>query len=229
MGRLRDLRRRIGRAAWLTGGIGAALGLWVRLAHATTRWDRVGEAEVARALETGPVVLVLWHERLMMAGMHWPPAWGPMAAPHTPAPIGRIAGAVQAHVGFDPIPMATRQSNLAASREVLRRVRGGSGVAITGDGPRGPARALKAAPLDWARATGRPVFVYAWAQGRPRRMRSWDRMAWPMPFRRGAAVWRPWRDAVPRRGTAEETEALRLDLQRALDAVTAEAEALAKR
>jgi lysophospholipid acyltransferase (LPLAT)-like uncharacterized protein len=226
MGRLREIRRRTARAAWLTGSLGTLVGLWARLCLATTRWERHGEAEMARALATGPIVLVLWHERLMMAGAHWPEAWGRAAAPHTPAPIGRVAGAAQAHVGFDPIPMATRQSNLAASREILRRVRAGSSVAITGDGPRGPARRLKGAPLEWARATGRPVFVYAWAQSRPRRVASWDRMAWPVPFRRGAAVWRPWRDAVARRGTPEEAEALRLDLQRALDAVTAEAEAL---
>jgi lysophospholipid acyltransferase (LPLAT)-like uncharacterized protein len=201
----------------------------MRFCAATTRWTRHGEHELEAALREGPVVLVLWHERIALVGVHWRREWGPLSALHTTRFAGRVAGAAQGFVGLLPIAMDSRKSNRAASREVLRRLREGVSVGLTGDGPQGPARVLKDAPLEWARATGRPVFVYAFATRRHRRLPAWDRMVWPLPFSRGAAVWRRWGAELPRRMEAGQQEALRRDLSAALDAVAAEAEVLAGR
>ena len=222
------LRKRLERHPWSAGSVGALLGLWIRFCEGTTRWTRHGEAELEVALRDGPVVLVLWHERIAMVGIHWRRSWGPLSALHTTRFAGRVAGAAQGSVGLLPIAMDSRKGNLPASREVLRRLRQGGSVGLTGDGPQGPARVLKDAPLEWARATGRPVFVYAFATRRHRRLSVWDRMVWPLPFTRGAAVWRRWNADLPRRVDAEGHEALRRDLTAALDAVAAEAEALAE-
>lgn len=219
-------RKWLERQPWVTDGLGALLGSWVRFCAATTRWERHGEADLEAALRDGPVVLVLWHERLALVGVHWRREWGPLAALHTPRFAGRVAGAAQAHAGLRPIAMDSRKSNVSASREILRRLKEGQSIGLTGDGPQGPARILKDAPLEWARATGRPVFVYAFATRRHRRLSVWDRMVWPRPFTRGAAVWRPWRSDLPRRVDAATHEALRQSLSGALDAVAAEAEAL---
>lgn len=223
-----SLRKRIERHPATAGGLGRGLAGWVRFCAAATRWERRGEEALAAALATGPVVLVLWHERLALAGVHWRPEWGPISALHTTRFAGRVAGAMQGRVGLSPIAMSSRGANLAASREVMRRLREGTSVALTADGPQGPARALKDAPLDWARATGRPVFVYAFAMTRQRRLPVWDRLVWPLPFGRGAAVWRPWRDDLPRRADAAATEGLRADLTATLNAVVEEAEAMVR-
>lgn len=213
---------------WFAGAIGGALALWVRFCQATSRWERRGDAEMEAALRHGPVVVVLWHERNAGAGLHWRPHWGPISILHTTRFAGRVAGVMQRSYGMQPIAMDSRKGNLAASREVLRRAREGVSVGLTADGPKGPARVLKDAPLEWARAMGRPVFVYAFAQRRQRLLPTWDRMVWPRPFTRGAIVWRPWRDDLPRRVTDLEREALRESLAAALDAATEEAERLAQ-
>jgi hypothetical protein len=222
------LRKWLEHRPWVTGAIAGLLAHWVRFCHATTRWDHRGEAELEAALRTGPVVVVFWHERLACSGLHWRQTWGPISALHTTRFAGRVAGAMQGRLGVLPIAMDSRKGNLAASREVLRRLREGTSVGLTGDGPQGPARVLKDAPLEWARATGRPVFVYAFATRRHRRLRVWDRMVWPGPFTRGAVVWRLWRDDLPRRIDEAGREVLRRDLAAALDAVAEEAEALAQ-
>ena len=222
------LRRRIGRQAWAPSVLGLPAGLWIRFCAATSHWERQGEAELEAALRDGPVVLALWHERIAMPGLHWRSTWGPIAALHATRFAGRVAGAAQAHLGMDPIAMSSREGNVAASREVLRRLRAGSSVGIAVDGSSGPPRVPKDAVLDWARATGRPVFVYAFAMRGQRRLRTWDRMVWPRPFSRGAAVWRRWPREVPRRVGPEMMENLRRDLALALNAVADEADALVR-
>jgi len=220
-------RKWLERQPWVTGGLGALLGSWARFCSATSRWERRGEEEMAAALREGPVVVVLWHERIMLVGVHWRPDWGPVAALHTPRFAGRVAGAAQGHVGLRPIAMDSRKGNIAASREILRSLKSGQSVGLTGDGPQGPARVLKDAPLEWARATGRPVFLYAFAMQGQRRLSTWDRMAWPRPFSRGAVVWRLWRADLPRRVDAEGHAEMLWSLTQALDGAVAEAEALA--
>ena len=140
-------RKWLERQPWVTSGLGRAFGAWARFCAATTRWERRGEAELEAALRDGPVVLVLWHERIVMVGVHWRPGWGPLAALHTPRFAGRVAGAAQGHVGLKPIAMDSRRGNVAASREILRRLREGQSIGLTGDGPQGPARVLKASAL----------------------------------------------------------------------------------
>ncbi|TNC46565.1 DUF374 domain-containing protein [Rubellimicrobium rubrum] len=224
-----SLRKWLGRQSWSPHVLGWPLSLWIRLCHATTQWTRQGDAEIEAALKNGPVILVLWHERIALSALHWRGEWGPISALHTTRFAGRVAGAVQAHLGTRPIAMQSRKGNLAASREVMRRLRGGVSVGITGDGPSGPVRELKDAPLEWARATGRPVFIYAFAMRRQKRLTTWDRLVWPRPFTQGAVVWRLWRSELPRRMDDATREAMRRDLEAALTAVADEAEALAQR
>jgi lysophospholipid acyltransferase (LPLAT)-like uncharacterized protein len=219
-------RKWLERQPWVTNGLGALLGLWVRACVATTRWMRRGEDEVAAALREGPVVVVLWHEGLAMVGVHWRRDWGPVAALHTPRFAGRVAGGLLRHLGLVPVAMDSRKGNMGPSREILRRQREGQSIGLTGDGPQGPARVLKDAPLEWARATGRPVFVYASATRRHLRLRSWDRTVLPKPFSRGAVVWRLWRSDLPRRVDPATHAGMIRDLTNALNAAGAEAEAL---
>ena len=221
-------RKWLERQPWVARVLGALLGTWARACAATSRWERHGEEDMAAALREGPVVAVSWHERIMLVGVHWRPDWGPLAALHTPRFAGRVAGAAQGFVGLRPIAMDSRKGNIAASREILRSLKSGQSVGLTGDGPQGPARVLKDAPLEWARATGRPVFVYAFAMRGQRRLSTWDRLVWPRPFTRGAVVWRLWRSDLPRRADAAAHEAMLQDLTAALNAVTEEAEALAQ-
>ncbi len=222
------LRIWLKRKPWAPKVLGLPLGLWLRFCAATSRWERLGEAELEAALRDGPVVLALWHERIALSGWHWRPGWGPISALHTTRFAGRVAGSVQELLGTQPIAMSSYAGNLAASREVLRRLKGGGSVGIAADGSSGPPRELKDAALEWARASGRPVFVFAFAQRGQRRLGTWDRMVWPRPFSRGVAIWRRWPREIPRRTDPATLEELRRDLAAALDAVADDADAWAR-
>ena len=220
-----SLRRHIeqsDRLAWLLGGLVA---LWLRFCHATTRWDRRGDADITAALLTGPVVVILWHESVMMGVPHWSQSFGPAVILRDTSPAGRLSGAVQKHFGMQPFAMAPNAASISVLRDVLRLVKSGVTLGITADGPKGPVKVVKAAPLDWVKATGRPVFLYAFASSHSVRLGTWDRMVLPLPFGRGVSIYRAWDGTVPRRADAAMMTGIQADIARQLDAALAEAEA----
>lgn len=224
-----SLRRRIEKSerlavvlAWLAGG-------YLALCNRTTRWQVDGLDDLRAALAQGPVLLVMWHSRSVMGALHWPVADGPLSSLYDSSPIGRVSGALQRRVGLQSIQMSRKTSNLAASRIVLKRVRDGVSIGMTGDGPLGPAHQVKDAPLEWARVTGVPVFCYAFATTRGRRLKTWDRMLVPRMFGRGAVVFARFDGAVPRKPDDATRDALREEMRRFMDTTTARADALISR
>ncbi|MFT5065296.1 MAG: lysophospholipid acyltransferase (LPLAT)-like uncharacterized protein [Reinekea sp.] len=171
--------------AWL---LAAIAGAYLSLCQRTTKWDMRGLETLKADLADGPVLLLMWHGRSLMGPMHWPVEVGPLSSLYDASPIGRVSGALQRKRGLQPMEMSNKLSNLAASRVVLRRVRDGVSIGMTGDGPLGPALAIKDAPLEWARVMKRPVYGYAFSTKRHRILSSWDDMMLPLPFTTGRVV-----------------------------------------
>ena len=208
--------------AWLAGG-------YLALCNRTTRWQVEGLDDLQKALAEGPVLLVMWHERSVMGALHWPVTDGPLSSLYDASPIGRVSGALQRRVGLQSMQMSRKTTNLAASRIVLKRVRDGVSIGMTGDGPLGPALAVKDAPLEWARVAGVPVFCYAFATTRGRRLNTWDRMLVPRMFGQGAKVFARFKGDIPRKLPDPARDALREDLRTFMDATSARADALISR
>ena len=209
---LKSLRRRIENSERLAAMLAGIAGSYLAFCDRTTRWHVEGQDELEAALRDGPVLLVMWHERSIMGALHWPVKAGPLSSLYANSPIGRVSGALQRRVGLQPMQMDDKVSNIVASRQILRRVRDGVSIGLTGDGPLGPALVLKDAPLEWARVTGMPVFAYAFATTRARQLDSWDKMIVPKPFGKGAKVFARFDRDVPRKMDAAETEAMRESL-----------------
>lgn len=171
--------------AWLLASLA---GGYLTLCQRTTRWDYRGLEALKSDLADGPVLLLMWHGRSLMGPIHWPVAAGPLSSLYDASPIGRVSGALQRKRGLQPMEMSNKMSNLAASRVVLKRVREGVSIGMTGDGPLGPDRQIKDAPLEWARVMKRPVYGYAFATKRHKTLGSWDKMLLPLPFTRGSVV-----------------------------------------
>jgi lysophospholipid acyltransferase (LPLAT)-like uncharacterized protein len=220
----KSLRKRIERSEVFATCIASVAGWYLSYCNKTTDWTIEGRKDLEAALAHGPVLLVMWHSRSVMGALHWPVAAGPLSSLYDKSPIGRVSGALQRRVGLHPIEMSRKLSNRNASRVILRRVKDGVSIGMTGDGPLGPARLVKDAPLEWARITGMPVFCYAFATTKGRRLDTWDRMLVPKPRGRGAQVFRRFEVAIPRKLDDPSREALRQDLQRTLDETTASAD-----
>lgn len=214
-----SLRYRIEHSWILANLLARIASSYLRLCNATTRWDKTGLEALEADLATGPVLVVTWHERLLMGPVHWPVAAGQLSSLYASSAIGRVSGAMQRQFGLQPMEMSENATNIAASRIILSRVRDGVSIGMTVDGPLGPARVVKNAPIDWARVMQRPVYVFAFSTKRHKRLGSWDRMLLPLPFTRGKVVFEKWQEVVPRKADAEVAEKLRASLARLLERV----------
>ena len=224
------LRKRIADHPGLNARVEDALAAYVRRAHDSGTWDRRGFDAMDAAVAAGePVIMVLWHQRLIMAGYTFPVALGPVTSLTTSARAGRLAGQVLYRFGFDTVPMSSHKRHVSLSREVLRRIKAGSSIGIAADGPGGPARVLSSVPLTWARVSGARVFAVAFSADRVLRLPTWDHLMLPLPRTRGVFTCREWTETVPRDADEAELERLRLSLEACIDAVTDEADLAAGR
>ena len=214
-------RRRLENSVILTRAV-ARLAYWyLTFCNRTTRWDHAGLTELQADLSKGPVLLVIWHQCALMAPVHWPAADGQLSSIHASSPIARVSGAMQRLCGLLPMQLSKDQSNVRAARMLLGRVREGVSIGLAADGPLGPALEVKDAPLVWAEKTGLPVYTYAFATKRHRRLNVWDRMILPLPFSKGAVVFARLAHTAPAR------DDLRRDLEKLLNAGTKKADQMA--
>jgi lysophospholipid acyltransferase (LPLAT)-like uncharacterized protein len=223
-----SLRRRIEQSTLLAEVMGRPGAAWGRFCYRTTHWTREGEPEIAAALRDGPVIVLAWHEMVMLAGLHWRQDWGRLATLHDESPVGRAGAVAGRRTGTTPFVIASKASNMSIARDVLGLIRGGASLAMMADGPRGPGRRVGDATFEWVRAAGVPVFTYGWSIAGARRLNNWDKMILPKPFAAGGVVFRRWPRDMPRRPDDATRDALRADLGAQLTATAAAADALAQ-
>jgi hypothetical protein len=207
---------------------------YVRFCIATTRWRHEGRerAEAVWALRGdsgGGVIVCFWHARIAISPACWPldRAQEPRALISHSAD-GRFIALAMERLGFPAIlGSASKTADASkggarAFREVLRWIADGNGVAITPDGPRGPAETFTDGPPLLARLSKSPVLLVGLAARPCIRLNSWDRAVIPLPFARGAIVW----DGPLRAGREDDLSALADDWAGRLSAATERAEAL---
>ncbi len=207
-----------------------SLVLYLRFALGTTRWTLEGWEHLDLA-NRRPTVLAFWHQRLALIPMLKPlvrrrgleRAVTVLASRHRD---GRFIGAVMHGFGFNVVHGSTardgqEKGGSAALRSLLRCLADGQVVALTPDGPRGPAGQPAPGMAQLAALAGAPVVPCAaqvqWRIALP----SWDRMVFPLPFGRGAMVCGA-PIAVPRAGWIDSLPGLKA----AIDATTARADGL---
>ncbi|MBF9035684.1 DUF374 domain-containing protein [Rhodobacterales bacterium HKCCE2091] len=224
-GKTRSLRQKIADWPPLTEGVAALLAGWLRLVRATSRIDEDGWDAVEAAIEEhGAAIIVFWHQRTFGAPIFFKTDRAPGRTINADTRAGRLGMAILRRFGFVTIGMRRGREGMAAMREALSGLASGVSIGLAVDGPSGPFRVAKPVAVQWARSSGKPIFITAYSSRRYSSWPTWDKFMFPMPFNRIAVVWRQWDAEIPRRATAEETEALNEALSRAIDAVTEDAD-----
>ncbi len=92
-------------------------------------------------------------------------------------------------LGFSVARGSTTRGGAAGLRELVRVARRGAGdLAVTPDGPKGPARRAQPGIAYLSALTGFPILPLALVSDRAWRFRSWDRFQVPKPFARVVVV-----------------------------------------
>lgn len=216
-----SLRRKIANSAWFNRSVEGAFAAYIRFAYRSSKWDRIGFEPMEDALRAGePVIMVVWHQRLLLAPYMFDTSIGKIFSLTSAARAGRAAGQVLVRLGFNTMPMPSDKPQIALSREILGRMRDGYSIGIAADGPSGPPRVSSNVPLIWARASGKRVFVMSFGARKVATFPTWDQMMMPSPWTRGVMTCQEWVETVPRKATETETDALRRSLEQALNEVT---------
>jgi lysophospholipid acyltransferase (LPLAT)-like uncharacterized protein len=147
---------------------------YLRFCYRTTRWTVVNQEPVEAIWDgKGPVVLMFWHGRLHLGHASWPrPRAQPVCVLASLSKSGDVSMKINTRFGYHSIRGSsakksdpTKQKGGAqAFRELIRWIRGdketgGRCVAMTPDGPRGPAREMTEGSLKLSQVSGAPMVV----------------------------------------------------------------------
>jgi lysophospholipid acyltransferase (LPLAT)-like uncharacterized protein len=172
-------RRRERRARW-----GARLaGAGVRMLARTWRVRELQQRtqDIVRQHDQ-PVIFCLWHCELLCHMWNFRDLG--IVVLISEHGDGEIAARAAASMGYRTIRGSTRRGADRALLSLAREVEGGAHVAVTPDGPRGPAESFAPGALIAAQRSGAPVVLLRAVVDRAWRLRSWDRFIIPKPFAR---------------------------------------------
>ncbi|MFN3560018.1 MAG: lysophospholipid acyltransferase family protein [Brevundimonas sp.] len=206
------------------------LAQWMRFCFATIRWTHRNEG-VAEAVwkQGGGVLAVFWHSRIGLSPACWPLERAtPAKALISLSADGEFIAKAVAKQGFPAVRGSSSNKDKAekakggtqALRDGLKQLKVG-GLAITPDGPRGPARQMAEGLPMLAKISGAPVLFIGMSCNPAIRLNSWDKAVLPLPFGKGAVVW----DVADYPEGAAMADVVLAWTER-LDAVEAEADAI---
>ncbi len=164
------------------------MGLSIALLRATLRVELVNSQHFTE-LQTRrePILFALWHGRMFLAiDAHRDQNIVTMASK---SDDGDIVTRWLESNGYIVTRGSTSRGGSEALRRMVRQVKLGRHVALTVDGPRGPARVVQAGVLRLARLTQAWILPISFSSSWPLFLRSWDRHLLPKPFSRNIVAY----------------------------------------
>jgi lysophospholipid acyltransferase (LPLAT)-like uncharacterized protein len=164
----------------VTVGLGA---LVIRALASTWRY-RVTNADGMRALRSRrqPFIFAFWHGTMLpLVWLHRGEGVPVVISEHRD---GEIIARIVERFGFTTIRGSTTRGAARALLGIVRELEAGSEVAVTPDGPRGPARKFASGALVAAQRVGVPIVCIGVSASRAWRLKSWDSFMIPKPFSR---------------------------------------------
>jgi lysophospholipid acyltransferase (LPLAT)-like uncharacterized protein len=166
----------------------------------------------------GPANYCIWHNRLALSMLiyfryiHKRSHSAGLAAMVSASRDGGFLAGVLERFGVQPIRGSSSRRGAQALRELTTWARRDYDLAITPDGPRGPAFVAQEGVIALAQLTGRPIIPVSFHANWKIRLNSWDRFQIPLPFSRVEFFFdKPIH--VPREATPADRETLRLQLE----------------
>ncbi|HEY4283256.1 MAG TPA: lysophospholipid acyltransferase family protein [Chthoniobacterales bacterium] len=168
---------------WLWRAAMAILAWLMRMHGSTLRFVVEDKPGYFAKRFDGPVILLLWHNRIASMPAFFERRHNLRAFVLTSAsPEGSLLAEFLGHFGLGAVRGSTSRRGSIAIREIARRIAEGKDIIITPDGPRGPRYRLQPGALYLAQRTGRPIVPVHVESSRYVRFKSWDGFALPLPF-----------------------------------------------
>ncbi len=170
----------------------------MKLCFSTIRWTIEGREHAETVWsQGGGVICAFWHSRIGLAPASWDFSRAqPVKAMISLSRDGEFIAKAVARLGFPAVRGSSANKDKAeaakggsrALRDGLKHLKTGA-LAITPDGPRGPAGVMAEGMPLMARMSGAPVLLIGASCSPAIRLNSWDRAVLPLPFSKGAIVY----------------------------------------
>jgi hypothetical protein len=193
----------------------------------TTRATRVGEEHYRRFRREGrAVVFVFWHGQLLPL-IHYHRNEGVVVLVSEHGDGEYVTRVIQRH-GFETVRGSSTRGGIRGLKGLIRAARAGHDLALTPDGPRGPAHRFKPGALLAAQVTGSPIVPVAAGASSAWHVDSWDRFMVPRPLSMivieyGEPVF------IARNASPDELVSRSADLEAVLDVLTRRCSAAARK
>jgi Kdo2-lipid IVA 3' secondary acyltransferase len=164
--------------------IAVRLGSVIIRALAITWRYRITNAAAWRELRSRrqPFIFAFWHGTMLpLVWTHRGEGVSVVISEHRD---GEIIARIVESFGFKTIRGSSSRGAARALIGIVRELERGSEVAVTPDGPRGPARRFASGALVAAQRVGVPIVGIGVVASRAWRLNSWDRFMIPKPFSR---------------------------------------------
>jgi len=136
-----------------------------------------------------PFIFSLWHGHLLP--LLWHHRGSDVAILISEHRDGELIARTAQWLGYRLIRGSTTKGAERALLSLVRELKSGHEVAVTPDGPRGPARTFAPGALIAAQRSGAPILPIAASADRAWRLKSWDRFVIPKPFARITVAYGP--------------------------------------
>jgi len=142
------------------------------------KWS--GEDHLAKARAKSPnVIYVFWHSRLF--GLTFTHRFRNAGIMVSQSFDGEWITRIVRNMGYRPFRGSSSRGGAKVLLEMLKKDDAGD-LALTVDGPKGPAEKVKAGAILLASETGMPVVPITAISSKAWRLKSWDRFILPKPF-----------------------------------------------
>jgi lysophospholipid acyltransferase (LPLAT)-like uncharacterized protein len=203
--------------------LGIISGIYITLLARTIRWQKLEGNGLSGQIDPQGGIIASWHCRLIafpyIHGWRLRP-YGLISKSHD----GRMISIYCKLNGVRIIQGSSNKGGLHAYIQMRRLLKSDAFIAITPDGPRGPARQATASAIHLAASSGKPIIPFSYSAAPAKRSKSWDRLMIPKWFGRGVYA---FGDPIyiTSNPSAAEVESARLALEDAINTVTAKVDA----
>lgn len=159
--------------------------LYLRFVYITSSWDFIGKDQVQKVFDSGiPLIICFWHGRMAMhpCAWHWDRPFSMLLSKHRD---GSFIRDVLGCFNIQSIEGSTSRGGAQAAVQIVRALKQGVTVGVTPDGPRGPHEKVSQGVAYLAKMSGAHVIAVSFSQSRMKRLKTWDKFCFPVPFSKG--------------------------------------------
>ena len=169
----------------------------------------------------GKILYAFWHGRmLILAYTHRDQKNQVLSSRHRD---GQISARIIQRLGFGTVWGSTTHGGVESLLQMANKVREGYDIAITPDGPKGPAFKAQSGAVFIAQKSGVPIIPITNSAQRRWTLKSWDGFIIPKPFSR-AVIFIGEPIYVPAKLSKEEIELKSKELEESLNLLTEKAD-----